>query len=97
MKRVEMTEATGPLSEYAEQARTNPVVVTRSGKPFAAVVSLDSDNWEDFVVSTHPRFIEMIKRSRASYDSEGGVALEEIEREFDLPPRSRHGSSHDDP
>jgi len=82
MKTVEMARATGSLSEYAKKARKETVVVTRRGKPFAAVVPLDLDRWEDFVVSTHPGFIKMIKRSEARYRAEGGIPLEKVEREF---------------
>lgn len=84
MKTVEMAEATGALSEYAKQVRRDPVVVMRRGKPVAALVPLDVEEWEDFVVSTHPKFLEIIEQSRASYKAQGGIPLEEIEREFGL-------------
>lgn len=88
MKTVEMAEATGALSEYAKKARKGPVVVMRRGKPVAALVPLDADAWEDFVTSTHPKFLEIIERSRASYKAHGGIPLEAIEREFGLKPRT---------
>ncbi len=88
MKTVEMAEATGALSEYAKQARKDPVVVTQRGKPVAAVVPLGADAWEDFVVSTHPKFLEIIQRSRASYKAHGGIPLGAIEREFGLKPKT---------
>jgi prevent-host-death family protein len=77
-----MAEATAPLSEYARRARKDTVVVTRRGKPFAAVVSLASDDWEDFVVSQDPGFIDVIRRSEARYKAEGGISLEEIRRKY---------------
>jgi len=49
-----MAEATAPLSEYASRAQKDTVVVTRRGKPLAAVVPLNSEDWEDFVVSRIP-------------------------------------------
>ena len=84
MKTVEMAEATGALSEYAKRVRKDPVVVMRRGKPVAALVPLDVEEWEDFVVSTHPKFLAIIEQSRASYKAQGGIPLEEIEREFGL-------------
>ena len=84
MKTVEMAEATGTRSEYAKQVRTDPVVVMRCGKPVAALVPLNVEEWEGFVVSTHPKFLEIIEQSRASYKAQGGIPLEEIEREFGL-------------
>jgi len=91
VKTVEIAQATGSLAEYAKQARKDTVVVTRRGKPLAAVVPLDSDDWEDFVVSQDPRFIEIIERSRASYRAKGGIPLEQIEREFGLRPKAKRG------
>jgi prevent-host-death family protein len=86
VKTVEMAEATAPLAEYARQARKHTVVVTRRGKPLAAVVPLDPDDWEDFVVSQDPGFIE-IKRSEERYKTEGGISIEAVRRKYGLPPK----------
>ena len=40
MRTVDISEATGSLSEYARQIRRGPVVVTRRGKPVAVVVAV---------------------------------------------------------
>ena len=89
MRRVEMTEATGSLSEYAKSAQKEAVVVTRHGKPFAAVVPLDAEEWEDFVVSKHPEFIRIIRRSEARYRAEGGISLEAMRRKYGLEPKAK--------
>jgi len=89
-----MAEATGALSDYVRRVRTDPVVVLRDGKPVAALVPLGKEEWEDFVVSTHPKFMEIIERSRASYEAEGGISLERIEREFALKPRAARKARH---
>ena len=81
MKKVEMTKATQPLLEHAKK---DTVVLTRRGRPVAALVPVDSDQWEDWVVSTHPDFIEIIKRSEARYKSEGGISMDEIRRKYGL-------------
>ncbi len=74
-----MTKATQPLLEHAKK---DTLVLTRRGKPVAALVPVDSDQWEDWVVSTHPDFIEIIKRSEARYKSEGGISMDEIRRKY---------------
>jgi prevent-host-death family protein len=89
VKTIEMAEATGALSGYARQARRGPVVVMRRGKPVAALVPLDAEQWEDFVVSTHPGFLDLIERSRASFRAHGGIPLEDIEREFGVKRAGR--------
>jgi prevent-host-death family protein len=82
-------EARRHFFEYVKDARRHLVVVTRDGKPIAAVVPLQPDEWEDFVVSTSPVFQEIIERSRASYKAHGGIPLADIEREFGVKPRKR--------
>ena len=93
MKTVEVNDATAPLADYARDARRNTVVVMRRGKPLAAVVPLDTDGWEDFVVSQDAGFIEVIRRSEARHKAEGGISLEEMRRKYGLraktPRRSR--------
>lgn len=75
MRAVEMADASRPLSEYAKAARREPVIVTRRGRPVAAVVALDDQDWEDLKVSTSPEFAAIIARSEARYRAEGGVPL----------------------
>lgn len=88
MTRVELQDATGSLSEYTRKARKADVIVTRRGKPVALLRVLTDEEWEDYVVSRSPVFRRILKRSEASYRKHGGIPLEEIEREFGLPPRS---------
>ena len=93
MKTLDMAEATAPLSEYARRVRKDTVVVTLRGKPLAAVVPLDSDDWEDFVVSQDPEFIEVIKRSDARYKAEGGISLDEMRRKYGIKSTRSHRRS----
>ena len=90
MKAVEITEAT--LEEYGRRPRKDTWVLTRRGKPVAAVVPISSDvDLETFGLSHNPRFIEIVNRSWASYKKNGGVSLEEMRRRHgvDRKPRRR--------
>jgi antitoxin (DNA-binding transcriptional repressor) of toxin-antitoxin stability system len=88
MIRVELRDAKGSLSDYARKARRGPVVVMRGGKPIALLRTLTDEEWEDFVVSTHPGFLSVLERSRARYEAAGGISLAEIERRFGLTPKA---------
>jgi len=92
MMRVELADATESLSEYTRKARKEPVVVTRHGKPVAMLRSLTEDEWEDFVVSTDPRFIALIERSRARYKPGTGIPLAEIMRKYGIKPKASRRS-----
>jgi prevent-host-death family protein len=76
---VDIGQATGSLSDYAREANNGTVVVTRHGKPIAAVVPLDDDAWEDLRVSTDPDFARIIARSEERYRREGDVPLEKLQ------------------
>jgi hypothetical protein len=84
-----MAKATSPLSEYARRVKVEPTIVTLRGRPVAAVVSLEGVDEESLAVSTDPRFIRIIQRSRKRQEEEGGVPAAEVRRLFDLPPAKR--------
>lgn len=72
MKVLEIDTATSPLEEYARNVKREPLIVTKNGKPMAALVSLKSSDMETIKLSTDPRFMRLIKRARAHYQAEGG-------------------------
>jgi len=87
MKAVEITEAT--LADYGRRPRKDTWVLTRRGKPVAAVVPISSGvDLETFGLSHNPRFIEIVNRSWASYKKTGGVSIEEMRRRHGLERRS---------
>jgi antitoxin (DNA-binding transcriptional repressor) of toxin-antitoxin stability system len=84
--RDDLTDAT--LAEYGRRAGKDTWVLTRRGKPIAALVPISSDvDLESVALSHNPRFIEIINRARASYEREGGISLEEMRRKY-APARS---------
>ena len=87
MRTVEIEDATAPLSAYVREIRKGSVVVLKRGKAMAAVVPLDAGEWEDFVVSQDPGFIEVIRRSDERYRAEGGIPVEEICRKYGHTPK----------
>jgi PHD/YefM family antitoxin component YafN of YafNO toxin-antitoxin module len=84
MTRVELKKATAPLSEYAEKARKDPVIVLRNGKPFAAVVSIRNVDEETLALGTNRKFLKIIKRSKARVKKEGAVPAAELRRRLGL-------------
>jgi prevent-host-death family protein len=80
MKVLEIDTATSPLEEYARNVKREPLIVTKNGKPMAALVSLKSSDMETIKLSTDPRFMRLIKRARAHYQAEGGVSGTEVRR-----------------
>jgi antitoxin (DNA-binding transcriptional repressor) of toxin-antitoxin stability system len=84
MKRVEMAEATAPLSEYAQAVSQEPLIITIDGKPIAALVPIENADLETVALSTHPQFLALIERSRARQKVEGGISSEEMRRRLGI-------------
>jgi antitoxin (DNA-binding transcriptional repressor) of toxin-antitoxin stability system len=71
MKTVEFAKATLPLSDYTKKVKKEPFIITKEGKPVAALVSITNADIETVSLSTHPRFIALIERSRAKQKAGG--------------------------
>jgi hypothetical protein len=87
MKTLEVDQATTPLAEYARDLGNEPVILTRGGNPVAALVSLESVDWEMISLSINPEFIALIERVRAQQAAEGGYSSEEVRRMLGLRKR----------
>jgi antitoxin (DNA-binding transcriptional repressor) of toxin-antitoxin stability system len=93
MKRVEKVDATGTLAEYAENAKTDPVIVTDPGRPVAALVPIENADLETVTLITHPQFVDLIERSRARVAREGAISSAEMRRKFQ--PSASHAEPGD--
>jgi prevent-host-death family protein len=80
MKTLEIKDATESLADYALEVGKETVIITRNGKPVAALVSLENVDEETLSLSTNPDFIQLIERSREEQKSKGGLSSEELRR-----------------
>ena len=87
MKTVEVSKATLPLSDYTKEVKKEPVIITKEGRPVAALVSLPNADIETVSLSNNPKFIALIERSRLRQKAEGGVSTEEMRRRLGKPKR----------
>ncbi len=89
MKTIELTEANGPLSNYAGNTRTGPLVVTSKGKPVFALVSLKGVDAETLRLSSNTKFIKIINDSRKSIQRNGAISGDEMRRRLGIKPKKR--------
>ena len=65
-------------------AKSGPVIVTRKGKPFAALKALSGHDWEWVALANNPKFLALIEESRNSLAKHGGITLDALRRELGL-------------
>jgi prevent-host-death family protein len=93
MRAVELSEATGSLSEYARRARRETLVLTRRGKAVAAVVPLDDEDYFSMRLANNPEFAEIIERGRAQYKAQSGLSIEEMRRKYGVDSKTKRKGS----
>ena len=94
MKQIESADATGTLAEYAAEIDRGPVVITNHGRPVAALVPIENADLETVSLSMNRQFLDIIERSRARVQSEGGISGDELRRRFSTAtpqPKARRG------
>ncbi len=64
MKTMTVFEARNHFARTLEAAKKDVVIVTRNGKPVAAIQAIDDDDIEDLLLERSPRFWDMINRAR---------------------------------
>lgn len=87
MKTLDMAKATAPLAEYAREVRRQPLVVTQRGRPVAALLPIENADRETVTLSTNPKFLALIERSRRRHKAEGGISSEEMRRRLGVPSK----------
>jgi prevent-host-death family protein len=67
------------LSEMIKTLPDGPVIITKNGRPCAALVSLgENTDLEAFLITHNPRLVSLMERG---ISDPGGIPLEEVERE----------------
>jgi antitoxin (DNA-binding transcriptional repressor) of toxin-antitoxin stability system len=83
MRTVEFADAKLPLSEYARKIKKEPFIITKEGKPVAALISIVNADMETVSLSNNPKFIWLIERSRTRQKTEGGISAKEMRRRLE--------------
>jgi antitoxin (DNA-binding transcriptional repressor) of toxin-antitoxin stability system len=88
MRKIQITRATGSLVEYARDLNGEPIILIDKGKPIAALLPIENADMETISLSTNPKFIAIIERSRAKQEAEGGISSAEMRRRLRLKQTS---------
>lgn len=82
MKTIKLSTASRTLAEYAADLRDDIVVLTDGNKPVAAIVPLKEVDRESILLSGHPEFLKIIRRSRADFRRGRTISLADMKAVF---------------
>ena len=86
MKIAPLYEVKNKLSEFVNETASGPIVITKNGKPCAALVHLAEDeDMESFMLSHSPRFLELLDQAAKKTKETGGVSLSALRKELSKP------------
>lgn len=81
MKRVALPAVQEDLPKYLHLAEKDKIIITRKGKPVGVLMGFATeDDWLDFVIENHPRFLKRVARARKSLREGKGVLVEDLPR-----------------
>ena len=83
MKFIAMRELRNQTSQVLDRLAEDDLVVTRNGKPAAALVYLDEDLLEDYILAHHPTFLKEIEAARREYEKKGGISHDEMRKRLE--------------
>ncbi|PWU19048.1 MAG: hypothetical protein C5B48_14090 [Candidatus Rokuibacteriota bacterium] len=93
MKTMTVFEARNNFSRTLKAARRDVVVVTRHGRPLAAIQAIDNEDLEDLPLERSPTFWRMIRRARQGRPVSLSVARRGVAGARRKPPRRPAASS----
>ena len=56
------------------------MIVTRNGKPAAALVYIDEELLEDFILAHHPTLLSEVESAKTEYLKKGGISHEAMKK-----------------
>jgi PHD/YefM family antitoxin component YafN of YafNO toxin-antitoxin module len=85
----ELDKSSLAMVQAARRSRTGPLVLTRRGRPVAALVLLPDQDMETLSLANNPDFMAMLDRSLERLDKEGGISLEDMRHRLGVAPKPR--------
>jgi len=69
-------------SKVIDSLGEQDAIVTRNGKPIAALVPIDEDTIEEFIIARNPKLLRELADAKSEYKRKGGKDLATIKKEL---------------
>jgi prevent-host-death family protein len=89
MKTMTVFEARNHFARTLEAAKEDVVIVTKNGRPVAAIQGIDDDDIEDLLLERSERFWAMIARARRGKS----IAIDTLRKQVAARGPSRRGAA----
>ncbi len=73
MKFVNLRELKINTSKVIKSLNKEDAVITRNGKPAAALILLNEDLLDDYILAHHPAFLKEVDEAKDEYNVKGGI------------------------
>lgn len=84
MRIVSIADVKANFSTFLRESERGPIIITRNGKPAAALVNVvDDDDVEQLILTYSPRFKAILQDARQELAETGGIPHDEFWRQVD--------------
>jgi len=80
---IRLEEGKITLADVAQMVTQGPVLVTRHGEPVMAVIGLEDEEAEAWLLGQSLDLMELVENARRQLREEGGISLEDMRRELE--------------
>lgn len=89
MKIASVAAVKAHLNDYLKQSQEGPIIVTRNGKPVAALVAVaDDEELERLMLAHSPKFRAVLEKSRRQIEETGAIPHDEFWQEVEAENRA---------
>lgn len=84
MRIASIADVKAHFSTFLKESERGPVIITRNGKPTAALVNVvDDDEVEQLILAYSPKFRAILQEARREIAETGGIPHDEFWRQVD--------------
>lgn len=89
MRIAPLAEVKAKFSEYVTRCKSGAIVVTRNGKPAAALISIKDDDELETILLSHSKLLQrVLQHSENRIKAKGGLEHNDFWKKMELPSAS---------
>lgn len=90
MKTASVAAIKAHLDDFLKEGQQGPIIVTKNGKPVAALVAVaDDDELERLMLANSPKFRAVMEKSRRQIEETGGIPHDRFWQEVEAENRAQ--------